>query len=148
MGQFIKNKLKEQKGLTLIELLAVIVILGIVAAIAVPSIMGIIDKSKKDAKVAEAIQIISAAKLEHATNSGITNWKKDAAAATTGASATPAYGGIGNSLSNVKDVSEDYEVNFNTSTKVYTIKNHDANSVVTGATTGVLTEQELIDYSN
>lgn len=59
----LKNKLKEQKGLTLIELLAVIVILGIIAAIAVPSILGLIGNSKKDAHVANAQQMISSAKM-------------------------------------------------------------------------------------
>lgn len=34
----IKKLLKNQKGFTLVELLAVIVILGIIAAIAIPSI--------------------------------------------------------------------------------------------------------------
>ncbi|RIV13331.1 prepilin-type N-terminal cleavage/methylation domain-containing protein, partial [Priestia flexa] len=44
-----KKFLKNEKGLTLIELLAVIVILGIIAAIAIPSIGGIIQKSREDA---------------------------------------------------------------------------------------------------
>ncbi|WP_052144604.1 competence type IV pilus major pilin ComGC [Halalkalibacter okhensis] len=57
------QKLKNQKGLTLVELLAVVVILGIIAAIAVPSIGGIIDNSKKDAHVANATQMINSAKL-------------------------------------------------------------------------------------
>jgi type IV pilus assembly protein PilA len=63
MRQLLKNKLKDQKGLTLIELLAVIVILGIIAAIAVPSILGLIDNTKKDAHVANAQQMISSAKM-------------------------------------------------------------------------------------
>ena len=63
MIQKIKNRLKDQRGLTLIELLAVIVILGIIAAIAVPSIMNVIDNSKEDAVRADAIQVLNAANL-------------------------------------------------------------------------------------
>lgn len=64
----IKKRLKEQKGFTLVELLAVIVILGIIAAIAIPSIGGIIQKSKEDAAKADAIQLINAAKNYVASN--------------------------------------------------------------------------------
>ena len=62
MKRKMKALLKNEKGLTLIELLAVIVILGIIAAIAIPSIGGIIDKTKDDAKVADGIQIIKCCK--------------------------------------------------------------------------------------
>ncbi|CAG7648275.1 type II secretion system protein [Paenibacillus allorhizosphaerae] len=41
--------MKNQKGLTLVELLAVIVILGVIAAIAIPSIGGVIKSSKLNA---------------------------------------------------------------------------------------------------
>lgn len=68
MFQTLKKKLKDQRGLTLIELLAVIVILAIIAAIAIPSILGLLENSKKDAHVANAEQMVSAARNAVASN--------------------------------------------------------------------------------
>ncbi|MFJ7730306.1 prepilin-type N-terminal cleavage/methylation domain-containing protein [Lysinibacillus sp. NPDC097231] len=63
----LKNKklVKNEKGLTLIELLAVIVILAIIAAIAVPAIGNIINKSKDRAILAEASNILAGAKIAY-----------------------------------------------------------------------------------
>lgn len=61
------KRLRNERGLTLVELLAVIVILAIIAVIAFVFIGGIIENSKKDAHIANAQQVISAAKLSEAT---------------------------------------------------------------------------------
>lgn len=63
-------RVKNEKGLTLVELLAVIVILAIVAAIAIPAISNVIDNSRYKALKADAINVIHAAQfyfMEHPT---------------------------------------------------------------------------------
>ena len=55
--------LKNRKGVTLVELLAVIVIMGIIAAIAVPAIGGLISNQKLKAVEAQLVQIEEAARL-------------------------------------------------------------------------------------
>lgn len=63
MKKFLQKRLKNEKGLTLVELLAVIVILGIIAAIAVPSIGNIIQNTRENAFVADAQNALAAANL-------------------------------------------------------------------------------------
>lgn len=68
MRKFIQNKLKEQKGLTLIELLAVIVILAIVAAIAIPAIGNIIENSRNGAVKSDYQNALAAANIYFTEN--------------------------------------------------------------------------------
>ena len=49
------------KGFTLVELLAVIVILAIISLIATPMVLGVIEKSKKSAAIESANGIMDAA---------------------------------------------------------------------------------------
>lgn len=74
INKLLKKHAKNEKGLTLIELLVVIVILGIIAAIAVVSIGGIMDNSKKDAHVGNAQQMVNAAKMWVTGNANGTNF--------------------------------------------------------------------------
>jgi type IV pilus assembly protein PilA len=50
--------MKNQKGFTLLEVLAVVVILGIIASIIVPNIATVIENNKKDSYVATARNMI------------------------------------------------------------------------------------------
>jgi type IV pilus assembly protein PilA len=59
----LKKRIKNEKGLSLVELLAVIVILAIVAAIAVPAIGNIIENSRYNAVKSDAINVLNAANL-------------------------------------------------------------------------------------
>lgn len=63
MFNTLKKRIENEKGLSLVELLAVIVILAIVAAIAIPAIGNIIANSKAKSEISDAIQILNAAKM-------------------------------------------------------------------------------------
>ena len=62
MKKFLQKRLKNEKGLTLVELLAVIVILGIIAAIAVPSIGNIVENSRVKALISRWTKCVSCSK--------------------------------------------------------------------------------------
>ncbi len=65
--------MKSNKGFTLVELLAIIVILAIIAVITTPVILGVIEDSRKDAAADKAWGAIDAIKLAYAQNESITN---------------------------------------------------------------------------
>lgn len=76
MRNLIKNKKK--KGFTLIEMVAVVAIIGILAAILVPKIAGYMDEAKKTAVINQARQVVQAAEaaqLKGASATDFTNKK-------------------------------------------------------------------------
>ncbi|OBW53499.1 hypothetical protein A9986_15110 [Solibacillus silvestris] len=68
MFNTLKKRIKNEKGLSLVELLAVIVILAIVAAIAIPAIGNIIANSEAKAEIADATQILNASNIYFTDN--------------------------------------------------------------------------------
>lgn len=82
-----KKVMKNEKGMTLIELLAVIVIIAIIALIAVPAIGNIINNSKDKAILSDASTIISGAKL--AIADGACNGSSKTTGEGDGATTTP-----------------------------------------------------------
>ncbi|WP_160909389.1 type II secretion system protein [Pontibacillus yanchengensis] len=69
----VRERFVNEKGFTLVELLAVIVILGIIAAIAVPAIGSIIGDSKEKAHTSNALSVIEAARLANANGEPLTS---------------------------------------------------------------------------
>lgn len=65
--------MKKKSGFTLIELLAVIVVLAVIALIATPTILGVIENSKKGAFKDSIYGIMDAAEFYIATNVGMEN---------------------------------------------------------------------------
>src|SRR5690625_2012442 len=63
----LKKQLKNERGLTLVELLAVIVILTIIAVIAFVMIGNVMENSRKDAHIENARQLIASAKMYETT---------------------------------------------------------------------------------
>jgi len=137
MLKAIKKKLKDQRGLTLVELLAVVVILGIISAIAVPSIGGLIDNTKEDAKVAEGIQIVNAAKLFVASKSPVSG-------TVIGSKELDSY------LDGIDDNTYNVTVSESAGKYTYLLKKHDSVKLVDGLVDSTkdsaASDEELLKY--
>ena len=85
--EFLKNRVEKaaqnQKGFSLVELIIVIAILGIIAAIALPNITGAVDKARANTDLSNAKAIANAVAIveaKQAGNSGITKETAETAA--------------------------------------------------------------------
>lgn len=73
MRKKIRELMNKEEGFTLVELLAVIVILGIIVAIAVPAVGGVIDNAKGNANDAQTELVKDAARLYFTDKPGETS---------------------------------------------------------------------------
>ena len=72
-----KERLKNNKGFTLVEIIVVLVILAILAAIAVPAVLGYVDESKKTRYIEEAHSIYAVIQTEEARYKALGNELND-----------------------------------------------------------------------
>lgn len=105
MFKLLKKRIKNEKGLSLVELLAVIVILAIIAAIAIPAIGNIIENSRAKAEISDAIQVLNSANVYFTDNPKATVFTNTAA--TEGATTTSNYA----DYVEINDASDTFTVN-------------------------------------
>lgn len=72
-----KERLKNNKGFTLVEIIVVLVILAILAAIAVPAVLGYVDESKKTRYIEESHSIYTVIQTEEARYKALGNELND-----------------------------------------------------------------------
>lgn len=71
--EYIKKRVKLQKGFTLVEIIVVLVVLAILAAFTIPTMLGFVADAKGKAYIAEAREVYVAAQAVTTEYSGTTN---------------------------------------------------------------------------
>lgn len=75
MKEFLKERMSKvsenQKGFSLVELIIVIAILGIIAAVAIPNVIGVVDDARKNTDIANAKAIANAVAMVKAKNENL-----------------------------------------------------------------------------
>ena len=69
MKRFLKIIHRESKGFTLVELLIVIAILGVLAAVVLPNVTGLVSEGETEAALAELVTVQTATDVMMAKNS-------------------------------------------------------------------------------
>lgn len=119
------KKLKDKKGFTLVELILVLVILAILAALLIPALTGYIDKANKQKIVSETRMVVMAAQTELSEAYGNAGaGKKIAVSASDNATLTSAI----TKLSEIKDTAH-FKVEATAGAKITKVTYDDGNFV-------------------
>lgn len=101
-----KQNLKNEHGFTLVELMVVLVILGILASIAVPSFTGYIDKQKEKEAIEECHLVVAAAQSMY--DDKLTKNNVAGLTATLNYTEVASLAGVNGTVTNIAPISTNY----------------------------------------